>query len=408
MEIILTKNKTLISFLPFMMIFYNLKVFSFMGKIITLSDVLIIFIVLLFLQDFKMNARILTYYIFTFLFVPLISSFIGLNFIESVKSVIMLLAYSFIPFYILENKKFDYLQIIMSFINGVFVLSLFALVQFIIIRVLGILNHNIVYPFGDFTAYPKGMLDLIYYKTLWRSNSFLLEPSVLGVYITTAYYMHSRYFKSSFILKVVLVIALLTTRSTVAYIIFFGSFVIDSFFGEYKKNTYIKSIEKLVKNKVVISFAIIIILLLFSSVFFRIFEVKNEGTSGFIRFIPPFLYSVYVLYNIPFGIGIGTTNIFIDSYHVRVEEYFNLMLYQVSSIDNIVSSWIISYGILSIIFFVFLWKSTLLLKNSVSLTLAFIYFMFYLSTGTFNVGIHWILMIPFSAAISYGQTLKAK
>lgn len=408
-------------------LFANLKVFTIFGKAFTFSEMMIIlseffFIVLLSFRKTRLKMKSILLFIVSIITIPLFSCYISCDLAEGIKSYILLLlssSYAFILYLYIKNTpsesvKYTYID---TFIFACVVLSLFGIFQSLYFRVLGYSNSSVVYPFSDYTAQFQSLYNTITRES-WRSNSLYYEPSLFGLYTLYAYLLTQHSIKmNKTLFKIVLVLGLITSFSTIAYLSFLVCFIVryrHKFFKIMTKPIYLFTMLLL----------IIVVLLtitgiensnyifnnIFNSItiaFLRTSELGVSGTSGYYRIIAPYQLAKYILANEYLGTGIGSAEVFIQKKAPKgISNYFQKGDSIGTSIDNTVMVIIIQYGYVGILFLCMIAYFLYRLIGKLDLSVIVFIAIFHFSSGHLYTMYYWIIYVPIIAVYYCKDTDK--
>lgn len=390
-------EKTIGIFFFFIVLLANLSTpISVAGRVITASELLIVIVIIMLIPKlcFRFNHLLIYLIIFSVAILSLVTS---INKQESIKSLLSFALYSLFTFILIEisfSKPLLRNRILDSFLLAVLFLASFAIVQFVLVQILGPLPR-IVYPFGEYTWHIQRQLLFI-----WRANSLYYEPNIFGMVAAFGLFLGIRLDKNCVWLFVV-AIGIVVSFATTTYFL-----VITALIAQLLLSGSLKGRAKSSRAVTSVFLIVILILILFASnyeilaplegvpVLSRINEIVSPGTSGFYRVSMPLKISLITIENYPLGVGIGA----IDKYLADPPNEIFYYLQKGSSgygttVDNILLGWIITNGLAGLIYFVFfgilVWM--MLFRESVSLGIALLFFS--LGTGAF-LGIEfWTLLL---------------
>lgn len=374
---------------PLIIIFYNFQVASVLGRAVTLSDIFILLFTAYYLLFSKFSLKIFVSFLSFFFLFPLLSGLSGLNAPESLKSVIMLSFYSAFFFLQVDNSRIDFGAYFKVLVRTAVFLSVFGIIQYFLIAILGIRKEIIAYPFGPFTANPRGMIALLESVGTWRSNSFFAEPSVFGLFLVISLFGGSKYYDATVLEKALIFIGIITTKSTIVFMAFAVCLVL-LFLERKPKN--VLPLPKAINLRIVIPIALVIFVLAYLPVFMRILtETSVAHSSGYIRLVLPLYYIAYAFARHPLGLGIGVSDVYFRDNLMDMQRQFPSGEIFYSLIDNGVAQLIVTFGVFSIVYILLIVFCAIRLSKR-SFPLAFVFMIIYVATATLYIGINWILM----------------
>ena len=365
----------------------NFGIFSVGGRAVTASELLMLYLIgKYFLSSSVRKSK--ASYLFLFLgFFPIINILTSIDAFESLKAVIPLEFYMIFSFVLIGRSENERRIIIRSFIYANVIAAVYGIIQFIIIRVIGLnIGYQLAHPWGNFTALRGEMNYISRSRYLWRSNSFFSEPSLLGLFsIASLVLLDKCDFKNKRVLIVVFVGSTICSLSASALVGLFFLLILRMIMS--KKH-------RLVLWPVAIV-CIIFILPSFMMSVGRISELISPGSSGYMRITAPLKYVGYVFRELPFGTGLGALEKYLSS-----SEYLSNQFRLAGGgvyiwVSNTILIWFIAYGYIGILVFSLFLYFLYVLRNNSTIYIAFACLLFHVATGSFYSTIEWVFLIPF-------------
>jgi len=388
----------------FIILFMNFKIFVFFGKNVTLSEILIVLsvlylIVLSVYNKYEMKFSIVVAFFLFILITPLISAYFSSDLLEGLKSFSQsLLSSSFVVLAYVFKKYHKRPVFITAFIYANVFLASYGILQFLCIRVFGLMDQFIVYPFMDYTAQVQSLFCTIGPLT-WRSNSLYYEPSIFGIFCTYAFLLVVYTdIKNRLLIKSLLFLGVISSLSTAALLIF----VICAGFQQLSKTSNPISPRRSLLRFFLFAITFAIILLLISSfvptllnTFSRLNELSAVGSSGFYRIIAPYQFAIYVFSNYIFGLGIGNIESFIESQMPEnLSYYFQKGSGVGTSVDNTAMLLFITFGYLGFLYIFLIILFLILAKRKVGFSIILFLILFHFVSGHLYTPYYWLIYVP--------------
>lgn len=389
-------NKVIYFLFILFFIFPNLKLpLSIGNRFISFSEILaVIFITIILFKQKKFFLGDILFFL-GFLLICFISTVLSLSPIESFKSLISLFLYSSLTFFIIEYVRENHYIIdflLDAFLSSIFILAIYAVLQSLTIYFLGP-SEIMTYPFGTLTWQRQKLF-------LLRANSLYYEPNIFGMISVFAFFINLQSRKKGIIWNTITLLGILLTFSTTTYFIFLISLVvrilIENYYASPLKKTQITSFLIFLACVICLCYTLGINdnLSLSVPILNRIEEISVPGSSGFYRVMTPILIIPFMLQNFPFGIGIGTTDLFLSNPPYEIAHYFIMgNNYYGTTIDNIYTGWLISFGFMSILIFLLFAILLYITLYKISISIATCTFLFCLGTGSFAIFDFWSIIL---------------
>jgi len=369
----------------------NFGIFSVGGRAVTASELLMLYLI----GKYSISSSVpksKASYLFLFLgFFPIINILTSIDAFESLKAVIPLEFYMIFSFVLMGRSEHEKTIIVKSFIYANVIAAVYGIIQFIIIRVIGLdIGYQLARPWGNFTALRGEMNYISTSRYLWRSNSFFSEPSLFGLFsIASLVLLDKCDFKKKRFLSVLFVISTVCSLSASALIGLFCLLILKM----------IMSKQHRLGLRLIAIVCIVFVLPAFMTSLGRVSELLSPGSSGYMRITAPLKYVGYVFRQLPFGTGLGALEKYLSS-----SEYLSDQFRLASGgvyiwVSNTILIWFIAYGYIGIfVFFLFVYFLSVL-RNGSTIYIAFVCFLFHLATGSFYSTIEWVFLVPFLCLI---------
>jgi len=339
----------------------------------------------------KINTSLFYVLLLVHVVLPISSSVFGISFFESIKSAVAMIYYFMFMLTFLslkESSKDDYLD---GFVDASVLTSIFGVIQYILISKQIVVSEKLVYPYGNHSALGKGMLVLLNAGSNWRSNSIFSEPSIFGFFLLLALLININNKNRSFVFNIILLMGIAVTKSVSVY----TSLIVLLIAKFHRK-------KKFLLASVLTSFIGLTMVLMNTtvsgkvfSVFTRLGEVIVPGTSGYYRITAPMALTKHSLFNKPLGVGIGVTDLFLETAPENIKKYFIMFNgAQGYAVDNNFFLIVMWYGLGSAIFIpvvIYLWK---ICKKNKRIEFLLLLLLFLFSTGSFTMLVTWMFILP--------------
>jgi hypothetical protein len=293
------------------------KIFN--GYSVTIASFFILYYIYKIRNKLKNIELILIIFFPTFFIINAFIHVVELNYIEFLKSFLLTIVFIFVFISSLDTSKFfvnD--KIIYSIIKySSFLIIFFELIQISEQILLGTtLTWFVLDGISISTADDIGRFEAVNLLGFFRPTSFFHEPSYMAMVLFILLLILNKKFNHQNLLNIILILAIILSMSSLMILIML---------------MYL-TVRYLYKSKLILSIILISLplFLLFGfgnyfSEFFRLNEIANEGTSGYVRVIEPLLVTKNYILSNPLGIPLGQSDVVFNNSIFLFPLYFGIL-----------------------------------------------------------------------------------
>lgn len=165
------------------------------------------------------------------------------------------------------------------------------------------------------TADDIGRFEAVNFLGFFRPTSFFHEPSYMAAVCFIIYLVILKKFPNEIVFKTVLILSILLSMSALVIALLLLNLLLDYIIKQ--------------RRNILLNLTVLIVALMcvggYLSEFFRIGEIAQEGTSGYVRFVEPFISVKNSTIQNPFGIPLGQSDVVFNNSLFLFPLYFGVI-----------------------------------------------------------------------------------